>query len=118
MGVTLNPRRVDPLDRILFNTYWLADHFLGKSRSDDVVGKSRSALAERMLRKFEGQEKGMIRPIGRVRKIERGEFIGEFIKKGIPVVLEGFARDLDCTSKWTPEFFASEFGDYEDKGTQ
>jgi len=38
-------------------------------------------------------------------------FVRDFLKKNVPVVVTGALNDWPAPQKWTPEFFADEFGD-------
>ncbi len=41
------------------------------------------------------------------------EFRNHYVRKGIPVVLEGAAKDWDCVKKWSLDYFKELHGDDE-----
>ena len=48
---------------------------------------------------------GRIMPIERRKDLSLEEFKNHYVKKGIPVVLEGAANDWDCVKNWSLQYF-------------
>lgn len=48
---------------------------------------------------------GRIMPIERRKDLSEEEFKNHYVKKGIPVVLEGAAADWPCVKKWSMDYF-------------
>lgn len=58
-------------------------------------------LEETLVKSGEGE----IMPIERRKNLSPEEFKNHYVKKGIPVVLEGAAKNWPCVQKWSLEYF-------------
>lgn len=56
---------------------------------------------------------GRLMPIERRKDLSIKEFKEHYVKKGIPVVMEGAAKDWPCVQKWSLEYFKELHGDDE-----
>ena len=101
-----------------YNAVWMAEHLLGALPGfpDPALrgfDRARHALNASILRSLSQKGGGAIRPLERVRDLSPERFRSEYLEPGRPVVLAGMAKDWACMRRWSPEYFATEFGDYE-----
>jgi hypothetical protein len=92
--------------RFRYGIYQFADHFFGRKK----LFKDRSAFYKEILESMSKQGEGRIMPIERRKDLTLKEFRNHYLKKGIPVVLEGAAKDWPCVKKWSPEYFKNLHG--------
>lgn len=97
------------IDKALFNALWMGEHCLGRT----AVGPLRKRLADRMLTRVQGRPTGKLVSVDKVRNLSAEDFKSRYSDRSIPVVFEGAALDWPCTSKWTPDFIADQYGDDE-----
>jgi histone arginine demethylase JMJD6 len=100
-------------ERLKYGYYQFLDHFLGRERVFKFHNKSRrkffNDIHERL--KKDG-EIGKTIEVERRKSIPLKEFKSHYIKKGIPVIIEGGAKDWGC-SKWSLEYFKELYGEEE-----
>lgn len=99
--------------RYAANAIHLVEHFAGARVTSRLLGGTRRALQQRMASRLAAGGKGQLHTVPRRRGLSPGEFKAEYMQPGLPVVLEGFASDWPCVGKWSLDYFADEFGDYE-----
>ncbi len=99
--------------RYAANAIHLAEHFVGARATSRLLGGTRRALQQRIASELAPGGKGRIHPVPRRSGLSPEEFKAEYVRTGLPVILEGFAKDWPCVGKWSLDFFADEFGDYE-----
>jgi hypothetical protein len=87
--------------RFQYGVYQFCDHFFGRKKLFKNRQKFYGGLAESMKKKGEGR----IMPIERRKDLSLKEFKEHYVKKGIPVVIEGGAKEWDCVKKWSLEYF-------------
>jgi hypothetical protein len=87
--------------RFKYGVYQAADHFFGRKTFFKDRGKLYSDIRKRMLTRGEGR----IMPVERRKDLSLEEFKDHYVKKGIPVVLEGAAKEWACVKKWSLEYF-------------
>ena len=93
--------------RFKYGTYQWFDHFFGRKK----VFKNRDKFYERLEKVLKAQGEGTIRPIERRTNLSKEEFFRHYVRKGIPVVMEGKANDWDCVKNWSPEYFKDLHGE-------
>lgn len=93
---------------MLFNAMFAASWLLGGSaaRLSRIEKKLHDRLAARMAR----NEKGLVRPVDRVRDLSPQEFHARYFRPGVPVVLEGAAAEWPAIGKWTPDYLLQSCG--------
>ncbi|MCW3103902.1 MAG: hypothetical protein JWO09_2342 [Bacteroidetes bacterium] len=106
-------RNIKPGQRLQYGFYQWMDHFFGRQRVFRWMGKGRSKFYRRLLATLKESGEGSIKPIERRKDLSLKEFKNHYMKKGIPVVLEGAAKDWDCVKKWSLDYFKELHGDDE-----
>jgi hypothetical protein len=99
MGIKLSTR-------IQFNFYRFVEHFT-KLKLDS------SFLQNKILADLRTGSKGRKVQIERVKNITLKDFKKNYLHKGIPVVLEGFAKEWGCTKEWSLDSLARRYGEDE-----
>jgi hypothetical protein len=87
--------------RFQYGIYQFFDHFFGRKR----VFKNREKFYKKLEVCLAKHGEGEIMPIERRKDLTPKEFKDHYVKKGIPVVLEGAAKDWACVQKWSLEYF-------------
>lgn len=87
--------------RFQYGVYQWLDHFFGRKR----FFKDRSRFYKKLEACMKKQGEGKIMPIERRKDLSLKEFKRHYVRKGIPVVLEGAAKEWACTQKWSLEYF-------------
>lgn len=87
--------------RFRYGVYQFADHFFGRKKLFSDRAPYYKELNETMPKHGEGR----IMPIERRKDLSLKEFKEHYVKKGIPVVMEGAAKDWPCVQKWSLEYF-------------
>jgi hypothetical protein len=106
-------RNISPLQKLEYGGYQLMDHFVGKKRMKKLLGESRNAFNKRLLTTLSASGPGVIREVERRSDLSVEEFKSHYIKKGIPVVLEGKAKEWACVKNWSLDYFKDLHGDDE-----
>jgi hypothetical protein len=88
--------------RFKYGFYQLTDHFFGRKK---IFSNGRKKFYEGVLENMKKHGEGKIMPIERRKDLSLKEFNDHYVKKGIPVVLEGAANDWPCVKKWSLEYF-------------
>lgn len=92
------------------NFFWLAEHLLGTTRFAERFGEAAKAHTDRLLRRLENRGDGRVVEVRRAENIDPAAFRRYFHGPGVPVVLAGAAKDWECCRRWTPDFFAENYG--------
>jgi Cupin-like domain len=101
-------------EKLQFGCYQFLDHFLGRERAFKWFEKSRKKLYSNIHARLKKKgELGRTIPIERRKNIPLKEFKSHYIKKGIPVIIEGGAKDWDCVKNWSLEYFKNLYGEEE-----
>lgn len=98
-------------DRAVHNALMVADHLMSRGLADKLVAPLRRNHLARVTRHLERRGPGTLWPIDRRKDLTPEEFHREYLLPGIPVVLDGAAKDWGCTGKWTLPYFAEQYGD-------
>jgi len=94
-------RNINPSQRFHYGLYQFADHFFGRKKLFSNRDKFYQDLEKSMTEKGEGR----IMPVERRKDLSLKEFHQHYVRKGIPVVLEGAAKEWDCVKKWSLGYF-------------
>jgi hypothetical protein len=95
--------------RLTYGMYQVADHFFGRKK----LFKDRSKFYNGLLKEMQKHGEGRIMSVERRTDLSREEFMNHYVRKGIPVVMEGAAKDWECVKKWSLEYFKAQHGDDE-----
>ena len=99
--------------RFQYGYYQFLDHFLGRERSFKLHEKGRKKFFKKLHQQLKKSGDGTITPVDRVKDISFEEFRDKYQKKGIPVILEGAAKNWSCVKEWSLEYFKNLHGDDE-----
>jgi hypothetical protein len=109
------PHKVTTTQWILFNTYFIAEHFLGIKRFNKFLGGNRQSLYDEIGRQLEGSGRGgtVSVPEESNYDISLSEFKKKYIDKFEPVVFKGVAKKWPSESKWSLDYFYENYYDKE-----
>lgn len=97
--------------RLNYGAYQFLDHFFGRQNVFKLFRGQRRSLFRGIRSSLQKKGEGKLIPIERRKDLSREEFTREYIHKGIPVVLEGAAKDWDCCKKWSMQYLKDLHGD-------
>jgi hypothetical protein len=97
--------------RAQYGVYQALDHFLGRDKGKALTLSSRKKYYRKLHSHLEKKGEGKMIPIERRKDLSLKEFKSHYVRKGIPVVLEGAAKDWPCVQKWSLEYFKELHGD-------
>ena len=113
MRGSLKHRRIPYGMRIRYGYYQFFDHFLGRERFFKWTRKSRTRFYQKLEKVLKAGGEGKAIPVDRVTDISYKDFMNNYVKKGIPVILDGAAKDWKCCKEWSLEYFKELHGDDE-----
>ncbi|MFT7612142.1 MAG: hypothetical protein ACI9J3_001091 [Parvicellaceae bacterium] len=99
--------------RLKYGYYQFFDHFLTRPRFFNWTRKGRTRFYRKLENRLEQTGEGTLTPVDRVKDISRKDFFKNYVKKGIPVIMEGKAADWKCVQEWSLEYFKELHGDDE-----
>lgn len=99
--------------RIGYGIFQFLDHFMSRKLVVKVFGKIRYQLFLSISKTLEKKGKGVILDIEVREELTINEFKKEYLRKGIPVVLKGAAKDWISCKNWTPTYFKEQYGEDE-----
>ncbi len=99
--------------RFQYGYYQFMDHFLGRPRSFKMHEKGRRKFYKRLHKTLKDSGEGGIVPIERRKDLSLKEFKQTYMRYGVPVVLEGAAKDWPCVKNWSLQYFKDLHGDDE-----
>ena len=106
-------RNIKIRQRIEYGLYQFLDHFFGRKRVEKVFRQSRRRFYKNLLETLQRSGEGRIIPIERRKNLSIKEFKDTYLKKGIPVIMEGAANEWNCVNDWSLEYFKKLHGDDE-----
>src|ERR1700722_10079760 len=106
-------RNIKTSQRFEYGIYQFLEHFFGRERVFKLLGKRRKKFYKRLADTLKAGGEGRIIPMERRKDLSLEEFRNHYMRKGIPVVLEGAAKDWDCVKKWSLDYFKELHGDDE-----
>ncbi len=99
--------------RLKYGWYQFIDKFLGRPRGVALTRKSRVRLYKKIHQFLKAKGPGKLVDIKRVKDISLHDFKKNYIRKGIPVVIENGAKDWGCVKDWSLEYFKNLHGEDE-----
>lgn len=97
-------RNIKTSQRWEYGMFQILQHFLGKGRIDNALGKERQRFYNRLNNTLKQSGEGKTIEIERRTDLSFKDFRKQYLRKGLPVVMEGAAKNWDCVSKWTFEY--------------
>ena len=103
----MKPGNVTSAQWLQYNALFLAEHFLGRSRYERMLGARETDLYASIAAQAAGRD-----PLGDLRVIEEHAPFSEPLYHPHHVkVLRGAAKDWPCTKEWSFDFFAERYGE-------
>lgn len=106
-------RNIRPGQRLQYGFYQWMDHFFGRERVFRWLGKGRRKFYRRLTATLKASGEGRLLCVERRSDLTLKEFKKNYMRKGIPVILEDAAKDWDCVKNWSPGYFKKLHGDDE-----
>lgn len=106
-------RNIKTSQRFEYGIYQFMDHFFGRDWVFKVLGNRRRKFYKMLTETLKSSGEGKIIPMERRKDLSLKEFKEYYVRKGIPVVMEGAAKDWDCVKKWSMEYFKDLHGEDE-----
>lgn len=106
--------KISRFDRYRYTILWLAEHFFDLNK---MFKKSREKLSTSISNKISNKLEGLGEngenhiPVPVIEGVNIEEFIKNYRKKSLPVVLKNAASSWALYEKWNPEFFAEKYPD-------
>lgn len=97
--------------RSAYNFFQVLDHFLGRPLVIKLLGGIRYKAFLNIAKSLEAKGEGKIIDIEYRTDLSEKEFKEYYVKKGIPVVFKGAARDWNCVKEWDLNFLKNKHGD-------
>ncbi|MFT6982578.1 MAG: hypothetical protein ACJAUD_001345 [Crocinitomicaceae bacterium] len=97
--------------RLQYGYYQFFDHFLGRDRFFKWTRKSRGRFYKKLTKRLKESGPGKAIPVERLTDCSYEDFMNNYVKKGIPVILDGAAQDWKCTNEWSLQYFKDLHGD-------
>ena len=98
-------------ERLRYGYYQILDHFFGRDRVFRWHNKSRRKLYQKAHERLKASgHVGKLIPIERRTDLTLKELKRDYIRKGIPVVWEGAAKDWPCVKEWSLDYFKDRYG--------
>lgn len=101
-------RDVPFADRARFNLMFLLEHYLPEARA---VQARKEAARRRIVEHVARGGPGRVIPIDRVKGLTPERFRREYLRRGIPVIMDGAAADWRCVREWTFDSLRARFGE-------
>lgn len=98
-------RNIKTSQRLEYGFYQFLDHFFGRKRVFKVFGKRRNTFYKNLEKTLEKSGEGRTFQIERRKELTLREFRRNYLIKGIPVIIEGAAKDWDCVRDWSFDYF-------------
>ena len=97
---------------IHYQSLRLLDHLFGNGVPASRFGSQRNKVALQVAANFkERKVVSSIRQVDRVKDISDEDLRKKYISKGIPVVMDGKAKDWSCVKKWSPDWLMDHYCD-------
>jgi hypothetical protein len=106
-------RNIRASQRAEYGVYQFLDHFLGRDRVFKMLGRRRRKFYKKLTETLKASGEGKIMPMDRRKELSLKDFRNHYVRKGIPVVMEGAAKDWNCVKKWSMEYFKELHGEDE-----
>jgi hypothetical protein len=93
-----------------FGVYHFMDQFFGRKLLYRLMKRRREKFNKKIFETLEKSGEGKVVQIERRKDLSLKEFNNHYRKKGIPVVMEGAAKDWDCVKNWSLDYFKQMHG--------
>lgn len=103
--------KLSNLQRFEYGTYQFLDHFIGRKIAYKLTRRSRVRLFRRIGKTLKNKGLGRVIPVERKTDLSLEDFKKNYLQKGVPVILEGAAKDWGCVKKWSLDYFNELHGD-------
>jgi len=100
-------RQIPLGDRGKFSAAFFLEHYFPKS---DLVREMKETTRERIVRHIQSGGKGKVIQVERVKHLSPEDFRKNYLSKGIPVLIEGGAKDWPLIERWTFDKLRERFG--------
>ena len=97
--------------RLRYGSFQVIDKLLGRQRGVELTYKRRVKLYKSIHAHLKSTGKGEMRQVERIQGISIEDFKNNYIKKGIPVVIENGAKEWGCVKDWSIDYFNEKHGD-------
>ena len=97
--------------RNAYHLFQFLDHFISRPLTVTLFGKTRYWLFLKMVEKLKATGKSKVIEVERRKDLTEKEFKNYYVKKGIPVIFDGLAKDWGCVKNWSPEYFKKLHGE-------
>lgn len=104
-------RRVSFRLRFWYGYFQFFDHFLGRDRFFRWTRGSRTRFYKKLEEHLKKGGPGKEIPVERRDNLTRDEFVKNYVRKGIPVIITGAAKDWICCKEWSLEYFKDLHGE-------
>lgn len=102
--------RVKPSQVSAYQFWRFLEHFFGGKQPAIRFKSQRTAIQKRVANELKLSSKAVTKQVPRVKDISTKELIKNYRDKGIPVILEGKAKNWDCVKLWSPDWLLENFG--------
>ncbi|MGB0432160.1 MAG: cupin-like domain-containing protein [Bacteroidia bacterium] len=99
--------------RAVYNFFQFLDHFISRPVTVWLFGKWRMREFKKVRKTLEARGTSTIVPVERRKDITVEELKNDYIKKGIPVIIEGGAKGWECCQKWDFNYLHENYGEDE-----
>lgn len=97
--------------RAIYNFFQILDHFIGRALVIKLFGKIRNKAFLKIASQLEKKGIGKTINVEYRAGLTEKEFKQYYVKRGIPVVLKGAAKDWDCIKDWSLDSLKELYGD-------
>lgn len=98
-------------NRLMQNTLMAVDTFMSRAMAAKHIAARREKVQARVQADLAKRTDAKVVDVPRRRNLGPEEFYHEYLRKGVPVVLDGMCKEWACTKKWTMDYFADRYGD-------
>lgn len=102
-------KRIGPRDRALFNVLFALQHYLPKN---DFVREQKELVRRRIAEAIRTQGRGQVFQVDRVKAADLSpeEFRRHYLGQGVPLLIEGAAKEWACARQWGFDQFRARYG--------
>ncbi len=100
-------------NRLLYGYFQVIDHFFGRPNTFRLHNDSRRKLYKDLHRQLAENGEGKEILVERRKNLSQKDFRKKYLKNGIPVILDGAAKDWPCVKKWNLDYFNELHGEDE-----
>ena len=93
-----------------YNFFQILDHFISRPVTIKLFGKIRYRVFLSLVKSLKKTGESKVFEVERRTDLSLEEFKNHYVKKGIPVIFDGLAKDWKCVQEWSPEYFKEKYG--------